>query len=366
MKDLPYKTIKVTELPASEVEIEAEVPAEVFEKERSKTIAELNKEIKLDGFRSGHIPEKVIVERVGEMGILEHSAEHILPEVTYQIIVAQKIDSIGRPAITITKIAKGEPVTFKIKTAVFPKIEDMPDYKKIAAKVNNEKEAEIKIEDKEIDALILELRRSHLLQERVRKQQEAQKNGDKTAVTEDVGKEPEESELPVFDDAFVKALGGFKDVNDFKEKVRENMKREKEMKEREKRQLKMLEEIVEKTKVDVPEILVDNEIEKIWAQFQDDVTRMGIQVPQYLSHIKKTEAELRKDWRPDAMKKAKLSLVVDKISKEENLIPTKENVDHEVKHLMEHYKDAVPERARAYVEMALTNQMVMEFLEKQK
>ena len=101
-------------------------------------------------------------------------------------------------------------------------------------------------------------------------------------------------------------------------------------------------------------------------QFKADIAQMGLQPDEYLKHIKKTWEELRKEWRPDAEKRAKIQLMLQKISLEEKIEPKKEDVEKEIKNLMEHYKGADPERIKAYVEMVLVNDAVIKFLESQK
>jgi trigger factor len=93
---------------------------------------------------------------------------------------------------------------------------------------------------------------------------------------------------------------------------------------------------------------------------------MGLQPEEYLKHIKKTWEALRKEWRPDAEKRAKTQLILQKISLEEKIEPKKEDAEKQSKHLMKQYKGADPERVKAYVEMILVNDAVIKFLEEQK
>ncbi len=101
-------------------------------------------------------------------------------------------------------------------------------------------------------------------------------------------------------------------------------------------------------------------------QFKSDIANMGMQPEDYLKHIKKTWEDLRKEWMPEAEKRAKTQVVLQKISLEEKLEAKKEDIETEVKKLSEEYKDADPERIRAYIEMVLSNEEVVKFLEKQK
>ena len=177
--------------------------------------------------------------------------------------------------------------------------------------------------------------------------------------------EVKETELPVFDDEFVKALGPFQDVADFKLKLRENIKLEKENKEKEKTRLKIIEQIIDKSEVDLPEILIQAELDKILYRMESDITQMGLKFEDYLKHLNKTVEDLRKEFRKDAEKKAKLELILNKISDLEKIKADDETVANEVAHILEHYKDADPERARIHAENVLTNEKVFQFLETQ-
>ena len=116
----------------------------------------------------------------------------------------------------------------------------------------------------------------------------------------------------------------------------------------------------------MPKVLVENELDKMEGQFKSDIAGMGLQPEDYLKHIKKTWSDLRAEWRPDAEKRAKIQIVLQKISLEEKLEPSKSDMEKEIKTLTDQYKDADPERVKAYVEMILSNEMVIRFLENHK
>jgi trigger factor len=115
--------------------------------------------------------------------------------------------------------------------------------------------------------------------------------------------------------------------------------------------------------MELPDILVQSEIERMLSQFKYDVSQMGIKFEDYLTHVKKTEADIRKEWEKDAENKAKGQLVLSKIGQLEKLTPDETVVETQVKHLMEHYADADELNTRAYVKMVLTNEKVFDFLE---
>src|SRR3989344_6363614 len=120
--------IKVTKLPKSEVEIEGELEADVFEGYYQKALKKLGENVKVDGFRKGKIPESVLISNIPEIRVLEEMAEFALAEHYPKILEQEKIDAISRPEISITKLARKNPLGFKIKTAVLPEIK-LGDYK---------------------------------------------------------------------------------------------------------------------------------------------------------------------------------------------------------------------------------------------
>ena len=135
---------------------------------------------------------------------------------------------------------------------------------------------------------------------------------------------------------------------------------------KEKNRLAIIEKLVKESDIAVPELMIESEFIKMLAQFKDDIARAGLTYESYLSHIKKTEDDIRKEWRENAIKRAKTQLILAKIAKEEKIAPDEERVKKEVDHIISHHKDADRFRVRMYVENMLTNEMTLEFLENQK
>lgn len=351
--------IKVTKLPKSEVEIEGELEADVFEAYYAAALKTLGEHLKLDGFRKGKIPENVMLQNIPEIRILEKMAELALGEHYPKILTEEKIDAISRPEISITKLARKNPLGFKIKTAVLPEIK-LGNYKDIAKKITadiTDAEKNITVSDEDLENTIMDIRKSRAPKKHV------------TEVPADLPDEAKPGEgaeeLPAFDDEFVKALGPFENVEDFKEKLKINIKLEKENAQKEKTRLKIIEKIIDESKLDVPEILIEVELDKILYRMESDITQMGLKFEDYLKHLNKTKEDLRKEFREDAEKKAKLALILDEIAKVENIKPDEEQLAKEVAAILEHYKDADPERAKMHAENVLTNEKIFQFLENQ-
>ncbi len=347
-----YKIKDTKKLPDCEVEITAEITKEALEDYKAKAFKKIKEVAELPGFRKGHVPDAKLKEKFGEMGILEDAGEMAINDCAIEILVESKVNFLGRPNIALSKIAIGSPVEFKITVTVMPDVK-LPDYKKIAKKENSVEEKLEEVTEKQVEETVEQIRKMY-----------AQQNH--THAPGEVHKEGEELALPEINDEFVKKLGDFKDVTEFKAKLKINIGKEKEMHAKDKKRGALLDKLVAETKIEMPKLVVQSELEKMEGQFKGDIAQMGLQPEEYLKHIKKTWEDLRKEWYPDAEKRAKTQLILQKISLEEKIEPNKEQVEKDIKQLTEQYKGADPERVKAYVEMVLVNDAVLKFLESQK
>lgn len=356
-KNYDPASVSVKKLPHSEVEITASIPAEAWENYRSQAIRHLNNAVTIDGFRKGNIPESILIAKVGEMAVLEEMAELAIPKAYVDILIDQKIDAVGQPQIGVTKLAKGNPLEFKAVTAVVPEIK-LPDYRGIAADEARKAGApDRKVSEKELEDAILRIRKMHAPHEG---------HGHDTPPA---GGDPEEHEkatmanLPELTDEFVKKIGDFSDVPDFKAKLSDMIADDKEHAALEKRRIAIADAIADKTSAEIPKLMIESELDRTQGQFSADIERMGVKFDDYLKHAKKSLEDVRKEWTPHAEKKAKLQLILNAIARAENIRPTDEEISAEVAHILEHYPDADRERATTYAETVLMNEKVFQFLE---
>lgn len=341
----------------ADVEITATVPWEELEKHRKGVYDLFRKKIDIKGFRAGKAPDDAVIKEVGETRILHEMAERALQNAYPQIITEEKLQTIGRPHVSITKLAEGNPLEFKAETALMPEVE-LPDYKSLAAEVSK-KEIEVKVEDKDVEDAINQIRTQWAKSEKFKEAKKEDENVDPSTITVT----PEE--LPELNDEFVNQLGDFKSVDDFKKKLRTNLGEEKKMKETEKKRMELLESITQKAEMVIPSIVIESELEKMMQEFQGNVERAGFKLEEYLTQTGKSMDDLRNEWRADARKRAETQLVLNKIAAVEKIKPDTERVNTEIKRIMEMYDDANEERARIYVESILTNEAVLEWLESQ-
>lgn len=339
--------------------MEVKLPADFLVSARKKAVGAFTESLEIPGFRKGHVPENIVTEKAGESKILEEAADILLKEHFPKIIEQEKLDIIGRPKISITKLALGNPVEFKIVFAVVPSFE-LPDYKKISKDIlEKEKSKEEKIEatDKEVDDVLLQIRKNKAHFDWHKNNHEEKGHNHPQLDLE------KEEDLPKLDDELAKSAGNFKNLDELKEKVRQNIIEEKKIRNIEKRRAMIMEELIKNTEIELPEILIESETEKSLVRMKDDVERMGGKFEDYLTHAKKSEEDLKKDFRGNSENKAKIQLIFNKIAEAEKLEPNKEILENEVKEVLKHYPEATEQNARIYVATILLNSEVLKLLE---
>ncbi|MEZ0209053.1 MAG: trigger factor [Candidatus Paceibacterota bacterium] len=358
--------IKVNKLPKSEVELNIVVDETDFAKYHDKGFARVQEMVEVDGFRKGNATEDAIVKKYGEMIILEEMANLALRDAYVKAIDEEKLSPITEPNVTITKLAKGNPLEMTIKVTLMPEFE-LPTYKKISKDVGGADE-KLEVTDKDIDDVIEELRKGRVTQaHHDHDHDHAGHDHDHAGHDHAHDEATPEAVLPEVNDEFAQSFGpDFKSLADLKSKVGENLKLEKEQKAREKRRTAIVEKLINETKVELPEAIVESELSSMLAQMRADITRFGGTWEEYLSHSKKTEEVIKADWRKDAEKRAASQLILHKIAVAEKLTATDEEIEVELVRLLATVQDADENRAKSYLYQALTNEKVLKFLEESK
>jgi trigger factor len=351
---------KIEKQPKCEVKIEMVIDSSLLPEARKKAVRDLSNQIEVDGFRKGNVPENIVVQRIGEGNILQDSAEILINEYFPKIIIDEKLDMIGQPTIAIKKLALGNDIELEAKFAVMPEIK-LGNYKAIAQQAKSaslKSQEEPKVTEKEIDDVLMQIRKNKAHFD-YHKNNPEDKDHDKHP---DFSKE---ENLPPLDDELAKAAGNFKNVEDLKEKIKENIIEDKKSRNSEKARAQIMEELIKETSFEMPEILVESEMDKSVAQVKDDVARMGGNFEEYLGHIKKTEEELRKEMREPAEKRGRIQLILNEIAKAEKITPDETILESETKKILELYPGAKEENARIYVATQLINAEVLKLLENQ-
>lgn len=334
--------IEQKNLPKSEVELTGELPAEAFESAWQEVARKESARANIPGFRPGKIPEEMLVSRIGPHHLLQEAAEAALQKAYPEIIRERQLEVIGQPKVSITKLARGNALGFKIVAAILPDV-ILPDYKTVAKEVFSKKE-DVTVTDKDVaDAL------EHLRASRRKKREDGV-----------------EDPLPELNDTFAKTVGNFTTLEELQQTVRNNLRFEKELARREELRTRALASIADKTKMDIPQALADAERDNMMAQLKSQLARIGLSWEQYLSQIKKNEEDLRREWEGEGEKRARYGLVLRALIKAEHISPTDQELEDTISEIRKQRgeKANVDEaRIREYAYSIITNEKVFKVLE---
>ncbi len=344
-KNTQYTNVSVSKPKLSIVEIRGEITAQCLEEHKAKAVARMKRDFEMPGFRKGKVPEHILEKNINEKHLLEDAAYSALEDVYPNIIHEHNIPVFTRPFISITKLAFGSPVEFSISVGIIPEFK-LPNYKKIAEMIIK-KETQEGVTDKDVEDVI---KRIQIMRAPLKKKEKES--------------DPDETETPELTDEFVKTLGQFENVDDFRKKIRENIAMEKEFEFKRRRRESIAKELVEKTDMTIPAILLDEEIERVQEEINAEATKYGISKEEYYGKIGKTEEDFLKNQRMNAENQYKMKLILKKIAETENIRPSEKEIESECTHIEKHYGSAHPDRIRAYAEEMLTNEKTLQFLEK--
>jgi len=334
----PYQNVTVKKGKNSMAEIKGEITAETLMRHRENAIAEAKRDFSLPGFRKGNVPDEIFLKHIDEKHVLEDAAERALNEAYPLLLEDHGIEPVTPPKIAVTKLAFGDSLAFQATLGVMPDI-SLPDYKKLAMKIFGEKEPETPVTEREVNDVIAQIK-----QMRAAHAEEA----------------PEPTEL---DDEFVRTLGDFRDVSDFREKLRANLALEKEHDARMVRRETFAKLLSEKTPFAVPEPLVEREIDALRSRLERQLEVEQMPKDDYFKKIGKTEEVFLKEQRDYIERQFKTKFILKKIAEKEGITPSEDEVREGVAHLELHHPDADPVVLYAHAADALTNEKTLAFLE---
>ena len=337
--------LEVKNLENGQVEIKGEISWEAFSSFEKKALERLLPHVEVAGFRKGNVPEAIAKKELGDELILSDMAELSIQEFYPQILEEKKIDAIGRPSVTITKLARENALGFTIVTEVLPEI-TLPNYKKIAK--DTPKASGVSVSEEEVDKVIEDLR---------------QMKAYGHVHHHDDHNHAHEEPLPEVNDEFAKSFGAFESVADLRAKIKENTLKEKEQNEKDKRRIAIMDGIIAEAKFIVPSIIIKSEQEKILAQIEADVSRSGMEFEEYLKHTNKTREGIMEEFKSEAERRARFQMCINAIAKDMDLKTTDEEVKAEAEKLMQMYPGADLARTTAYADMLLTNEKILSTLE---
>ena len=143
-------------------------------------------------------------------------------------------------------------------------------------------------------------------------------------------KKVEKKVLPELNDKFVADTTEFETLEEYKKSIKENLKKIEEEKAERDYEVELIDEIVDRCKLDIPTSMIDNEVESMVHDFEHRLSHQGMKMEDYLSYIGKNLEEFKNERRSDAEKNIKTRLVLQKIISRFNIEATSEELDAKV------------------------------------
>ena len=383
----------------SEKEIEIIIEGKEWEEALDKAFKKANKKAKIDGFRPGKAPKDVFIKHYGKESLYMDAADYAA-DIAYQKLLKDYADDVkelvARPDIALTNI-DDKKVTFKFTLTMRPEVK-LGKYKGLGVKKDEVKASEDEIEDaikhmreryaedvlKDgaiadgdiavidfegfIDGKAFEGGKSENYSLKIgsgtfipgfEEGLIGLKSGDKKDVkvtfpedyhAEDLkGKEAtfkvtvhevKEVKIPELDKDFFDDLGmeGITTKEELEAQISENIIARKEMEAENKYMDDLLETAAKEVKVDIPEAMINEELDRMVAQYSDHLMMQGISIEQFYQFTNSDETALKDQMRPEAIKRITYRLMLEEIAREEKIEIDDKEAKEEAKNLAEKYQ----------------------------
>lgn len=399
---------KVEHLGKSMVKITMEVDADTFKKAIETAYLKNRGKINLPGFRKGKAPRKLIEQAYGAEVFYDDAANEVMQPAYEKALAETELDIVSRPTIDIVKAKEGEEFIFSAEVAIKPEAV-LKDYKGIELK-----KEEISVSDEDVAKKLAEVREQNAriidVDDRPVKtgdtvtidyagsidgvpfeggtdqehkltigsgqfipgfeDQIIGKNiGDEFDVRvtfpekyhaeELAGKEAvfavklhaiTEKELPELDDELAQDVSDFDTLAEYKEDIKKELLHEKEHKAEHEREHQIMDALVERLEVELPEPMIDLEVENQIYNMENRMRAQGFSLEQYMQFTGQTMSALQDSLKESAAKSIKGRLALEAVAKAENLEVTAEDLEKEYQQMAESYnmevekiKEVVPE-----------------------
>lgn len=373
----------------SEGVLEVVVDGEAWENAQKKAFNDFKKNVSIKGFRTGKVPEALLKKQISKEAIYDRAVEGVANEALVEAIKEHNLELVARPTLDY-KDANDESVTLVINCVVSPEV-TLGEYKgldihKDEVNVTDEDvEAELsKVQDRFADWVLREEGQPAEDGDQVTIDFVGKKDGEpfeggsgenyplelgsntfipgfeeqlvgvKTDDVKDVtvtfpedyqaadlaGKEAvftvtvhdiKYKDRPEVNDELIAQLkrDGVETVEKFKEVTKEDLTKERERAADEKFTNDLMETISDNATVEIPAVMIENEVDNLYRDFTNRMQQSGFTAEQYFAATGQTEADLKATMRPDAQRRVKGSLVLDAVIKAENIEISDEDVEKE-------------------------------------
>lgn len=380
--------VTATPSPNSTIVLEIELPPERLDRSMDEATRRLARRTKIAGFRPGKAPRFMLERVLGPAAVLDEAVELLIQAAYRDALVEQGIVPLTEASVEVVQAVEGQPVIFKATVQVPPEV-TLGDYRSF----NFAPEIET-IDEARIDQVVTELRdqnatlrpvedrpaqngdfavigfvgsragqpfeggssdrmpivlgedrlipgfEAHIVGARVGDHVEfdltfpadygeASLAGQTAHFAVDV-KELREKDLAPLDDEFATQMGDFKDLAELRLAIRERLERSALDRARHSFSDRIIQYAVANATLEVPPILIDQEVEVMHDEFRATIARQGIGEAAYLKATEQNEADLHKEFRPRAEDRVKTLLVLSRIAETDGITVDDVAVEGEV------------------------------------
>lgn len=378
-------SVKTETLPGSRVGLTIEVPTPQVDAAYQRVMNRLAQRVKVQGFRPGKAPRALIEAKVGAEGLREEVAEALIPNLVNQAVRDQGLDVIDRPQVEIQELERGKPATFVARVSVVPEVTlpdldtlhvDPPHTEVDDAAVQRrldsllDRLAEVEPVEREVrqgdvvvgdlkvfadgeevpsearNAIELEVRENVLvpgLLEALPGKQVGEVAQAEVDMPDDHSNEAlqgkqaqlqvtvqgvKEKRVPELTDEVAKELSqGEQDTAEgLREGVRRDLVEQAQRSDRLQLEQKAVQALVEAAEVEVPDPLVDHEVDHQLEDLKRQLEGQGLRLDRYFEYLGRSEAAYRAELRPQAADRVKVDLVLEQLQKEMQLEPSDDEV----------------------------------------
>lgn len=387
--------VEIEKQEENEVKLKIETDKLEVNSNLDKVYNDVSYQIKIPGFRKGRVPKNILNLHLGKEYFYDKTAEKLIPECYLEAINKNNIQPINQPEIKVIQIEEDKPLIFEATVQVRPEVKlgsfdkisiQKEDVKVTNTDVNNEIRriqenlAKLKIvkgrQAKEGDFLVVDsigyIERKVVDGSKVEKQiiqlgkntplefnkkligcSAEDEKEIKILIPKDIkdkkiaGKEMtykvkiieiKEKELPELNVDFVKTVGNYKNLDDFREDIKDKLEKQLKTLNENNYESKLLEKVTDICEVKVPKILIEREVEYMMKSLEDDLKSKDLSLQDYYKSIKTDEEKVKKEYEIVAEKRIKQELVLDKISQVENIQVTEKEVKDKIETIAKELK----------------------------
>lgn len=396
------------------VKLVIEASAEEFEAGLNAAYNKNKNKISVPGFRKGKAPRKMIEQLYGSQIFFEDAANEIIPDAYADAAKESGLDIVSQPKVSIEQLEAGKSFIFAAEVAVRPEVE-LGEYKGVEVtkadaevtdadveeelkKVQDQNSRTVSVEDRAVkdgDMTVIDFEGfidgeafeggkgenypltigSHSFIDTFEEQMIGMNIGEekelnvtfpedyhaenlkgKPATFKVTVKEIKEKQLPELDDDFAQDVSDFDTLAEYKDDLKKKIAERKESEAKAKKESEAIEKVVEAAKMDIPQAMIDTQVNRMLEDFAMRLQQQGLSVEQYFQYTGMTADKIMEEMKPEAVKRIKNSLVLEAVAKAENIEVSEEEFEAELQKMADMYKMEI-EKIKEFMQDAEAKQM---------